>query len=163
MYKLHTTSEGDSMLVCQMTDRHLTNTIRLLCKRMVEARALLDRARALLDSNSLTCDPLLGILAPQFHAKAVREKTESAIKLIHETLPPYVLEAALRGIDLGYLLQAAYGRREQLPNLQVPKVLTGDSCKDDDDDEDANDITRTDQWRANLSANFVRDETGESY
>ena len=156
MYKIHTTSDGDSMLVCQMTDRHLTNMVKLLCKQMVEARALLE-------GGSLPCDPLLGILAPQFNAKAVREKAESAIKLIHETLPPYVLEASLRGIDLGHLLQAAYGRREQLPNLQAPKVLTIDSCEDDDDDDDDDDITRTDQWRANLSANFVRDETGESY
>ena len=159
MYKIHTTSDGDAMLVCQMTDSHLTNMVKLLCKQTVEARALLD-------GGSLSCDPLLGILAPQFNAKAVREKAESAIRLIHETLPPYVLEASLRGIDLGYLLQAAYGRRGQVPNLQVPKVLTTDRFKegdDDDDDVDDDDITRTDQWRANLSANFVRDETGESY
>lgn len=154
MYKIHTTSEGDAMLVCQMTDRHLTNMIRLLCKQMVDAKQLLD-------GGSLSSDLLLGILAPQFNAKAVREKAESAIRLIHETLPPYVVEAALRGIVLGPLLQAAYGRREQLPNLQVPKVLTIDSC--DDADEDDDDITQTDQWQVNQSANFARTELEESY
>lgn len=117
------------MLVCQMTDSHLANMIRLLCKQMVDARALLD-------GGSLSSDPLLGILAPQFNAKAIREKAEGAIRLIHETLPPYVLEASLRGIVLGLLLQAAYGRREQLPNLSALKVLTIDICGDDDDDED---------------------------
>ena len=139
MYKIHTTSDGDSMLVCQMTDSHLTNMIKLLCKQMVEARALLD-------GGSISSDPLLGILAPQFNARAVREKAEAAIRLVHETLPPYVLEASLRGIDLGHLLQAAYGRREQLSSLQVPKVLTGDSWEDDDDD----DITQTDQWQSRI-------------
>ena len=154
MYKIHTTSDGDSMLVCQMNDTHLTNMIRLLCKQMVEAKALLD-------GGSLSGDPLLGILAPQFNAKAVREKAEAAIRLIHETLPPYVLEASLRGIVLGTLLQAAYGRREQLPNLQVPKVLTGND--DDDDDVDDDGITQTDQWQVNQSANFARAELGEPY
>lgn len=154
MYKIHTTNEGDSMLVCQMTDSHLTNMIRLLCKQMVEARQLLD-------GGSLSSDPLLGILAPQFNAKAIREKAEGAIRLIHETLPPYVLEASLRGIVLGSLLQAAYGRREQLPNLSALKMLTSDICGDDDDDDD--DSTQTNQWQANQSADFARVELGESY
>lgn len=132
MYKIHTTREGDSMLVCQMTNSHLTNTIKMLCKQMKEARQLLDYS-------SISCDPLLGILAPQFNAKAVREKAEGAIRLIHETLPPYVVEAALRGIDCGHLLQEAYGRCEQLPNLQSSKALTLDSCEDDDDDNDDDD------------------------
>ena len=154
MYKLHTTSNGDSMLVCQMTDLHLINMIRLLCKQMAEAKKLLD-------GGPLSSDPLLGILAPQFNAKAVREKAEAAIRLIHETLPPYVLEASLRGIILGHLLQAAYGRSEQLPNLQALKVLTGDSWEDDDDNGDP--ITQTDQWQANRSADFAREELEESY
>lgn len=128
MYKIHTTREGDSMLVCQMTDSHLTNTVKLFCKQMIEARKLLE-------GGSLSSDPLLEILAPQFNAKAIRERAESAIKAIHEALPPYVVETALRGIDVGYLLQEAYGRRGQLPNLQV-KVLTLDSEDDDDGDDD---------------------------
>ena len=155
MYKIHTTSDGDSMLICQMNDTHLQNMIRMLCKQMLEARALLD-------GGSISSDPLLGILAPQFNARAVREKAEAAIRLIHETLPPYVVEASLRGIDLGHLLQAAYGRREQLPNLQVPKPITIDRLKEDDDDDDNEEgITRTDQ-QANRFSGVTREECGES-
>ena len=150
MYRIHRTSDGGSMLVCQMSDIHLINMIRLLCKQMVEARALLD-------GGSISSDPLLRILAPQFNARAVREKAEAAIRLVHETLPPYVLEASLRGIILGHLLQAAYGRSEQLPNLQALK-LTGDSWEDDDDDP----ITQTDQWQANRFSGVTREELGES-
>ena len=159
MYKIHTTSDGDSMLICQMNDTHLTNMIRLLCKQMAEARQILD-------GGSLPCDPLLGILAPQFNAKAVREKAEGAIRLIHETLPSYVVEASLRGIVLGHLLQAAYGRREQLPQRLLPKVLTidsGDDSEDDDANEDADDSTRIDQWQANRFSGVTREECGEPY
>lgn len=100
----HMTRTGERLPIAAMTNEHLLNMIAMLCDKMAAARAAAET-----QSNVSAFERrLYGIadLSPLDAADIVREG------MAH--LAPYVLEAALRGLDVAADLQSAIGRTGQL-------------------------------------------------
>jgi hypothetical protein len=107
MYDIHTTGNGDTLLICCMTDDHLLNTIRSLSTKIQTAVEVLTSPQ--LD------DPLIAVFQPKFSKAAMQDKAKENLEFLHERLQPYVMEAALRGLEITLLLQSTYGRSAGVP------------------------------------------------
>lgn len=107
MYDIHTTTGGDTLLICCMTNDHLLNTIRSLASKIQAAVEVLTSPK--LD------DPLIAVFQPNFSKAAMQEKAKETLEFMHERLQPYVMEAALRGLEITPLLQSTYGRSASVP------------------------------------------------
>lgn len=127
MYTSHTTRDGDTMMICQMTPSHLINTIRMYCNHMVQAREVL--------ANAGSMDVMTKILANQ-DCEEIRRQAEQEIRRIDATLSSYVFEAALRGINVSTMLQAAYGRTNSVPRYTLAALAGVNDDKDSDDGDD---------------------------
>lgn len=108
---IHTTKEGDQMLIASMTDDHLLNMIRLLCGSMANARMVI--------TGTAQEDPILKVLEPGFSHAAIKTKAEETIRRGHSLIQPYVLEAALRRLDIQAHLHQAYGRSAGIPTTTI--------------------------------------------
>lgn len=102
MNVIHRTREGTRMLVSQMTDDHLVNTITLICNQITEARAQLDAN--------------IGITAfkaaiYRINPKTISEQAKQALPGLIRSLYPYVTEATLRGLSITPLLQQTFDRK----------------------------------------------------
>jgi hypothetical protein len=106
MYELHTTQNGDTLLICCMEDTHLINTIRSLCLKMQAAVEML--------TSTTLDDPLISIFQPQYSKAAMQEKARDSLEFLHQRLQPYVMEATLRGLEVASMLQSAYGRTTRI-------------------------------------------------
>ena len=126
MYETHKTASGQVMLICQMEDSHLENMIKLLSKKMLEAKSVL--------TNSSNLDPVTSVLAG-IQTEDIIYNAKSSMKHFHEKLQPYVMEAALRGLDVSMHLQLAYGRSEKVASYAALNMLKG-ITDDEDEDED---------------------------
>lgn len=103
----HTTRTGERLPIAAMTNEHLLNLIAMLCTKMAAARAAAETQSEL----SAFERRLYGIadLSPVDAADIVREGMAR--------LAPYVLEAALRGLDVSGELQTAIGRTGRLGGI----------------------------------------------
>lgn len=103
----HTTKTGQRMPIAAMTNEHLLNMILIVCNKMADARAAAETQSEL----SAFERRLYGVsdLSPTDAADIVRDGLM--------ILAPYVLEAALRGMNISADLQAAIGRTGQLGGL----------------------------------------------
>ncbi|MDA0672653.1 MAG: hypothetical protein O3C67_02970 [Cyanobacteria bacterium] len=106
MYELHTTQNGDTLLICCMEDSHLINTIRSLCLKVQAAVEML--------TSTTPDDPLISIFQPQYSKAAMQEKAKDSLEFLHQRLQPYVMEATLRGLEVASMLQSAYGRTTRI-------------------------------------------------
>lgn len=114
MYDVHTTTNGDTLLICCMTDDHLMNTIRVLANKIQVAVEVL--------TNPQLDDPLIAVFQPKFSKASMQDRAKESLEMFHERLQPYVMEAALRGLDITPLLQGTYGRSASVP-MRSPRVL----------------------------------------
>jgi hypothetical protein len=126
----HTTREGKTMLIGQMTDSHLINQIKLLCSKIGQAKAA---ARGCAQFDIYTAR-LYGVQLID------AEQAADVVGQLAGRLLPFVFEAVLRGLqeDIRPLLTAAFERDAalpgELPALPSPGELMGD------DDPDLNDL-----------------------
>lgn len=114
MYDIHTTATGDILLICCMTNDHLLNTIRSLAAKIQTAVEVLTSPQ--LD------DPLIAVFQPDFSKANMQERAKENLEFMHERLQPYVMEAALRGLEITPLLQSTYGRSASVP-MRSSKLL----------------------------------------
>ena len=124
MFESHTTKEGDSMLICSMEDSHLINTIKLILRHIKTASSVL--------CGQQSENHLIAVFSPSYSAAAQKERAEESIRFYHRKIQPYIMEAALRGLDISALMQDAYKRSQMIP-VQQQYLL--ESPDDDDDDE----------------------------
>ena len=136
MFDTHTTEDGEKILICHMEDSHLFNTIRMHTRKIREARAVLEQSTA-----GSSIYEALGVNPVGMS----RADAQRQIRNRHSLLPPYVMEATLRGLAIRGLLASAYGRDALIPR-PVPALPSADSdwrpvevVSDDDDDDDDDD------------------------
>lgn len=109
----HQDASGKVLNLAGMSDTHLRNTIGLFSQTMTEATKAMDsapaelsrRAKALYGDTGTTMSP---------------ERYQKLVEGYYRKIGPYALEAALRGIDITDILQAALGRKgrdEEAPEL----------------------------------------------
>jgi len=102
MYKTHTTTQGKSMLVCEMGDQHLVNTIKFFCRKL---QIVVEKARA--------SQPLDRYEKALYGLKQISpEDAADLTRRMAEVMAPYVLEATLRGLSdqITKDIQLAYSR-----------------------------------------------------
>ena len=102
MYEEHRTKDGKEMLICQMDDKHLGNTINLFLNKLGEAKRLL----TLEISENKFKSALRGR-----SSKDLTKAAERAIREITEKLYPYLAESMLRGIYYTERMQAIFERK----------------------------------------------------
>ena len=120
------TADGQELLICQMGDQHLTNMIKFLARRIKEAQQVL--------TEQVKPDPMIEVLSPGYSHKAVQDRARRQLKEAHDQIGSYVLETALRGLDVSAILQEAYGRSSSVPssNLML-KAMENTGLLDDQD------------------------------
>ena len=117
MLKYHTSRDGRRILIAQMNDGHLRNTIKLYLRRAIEVRQAVTEAK---DDDISELDRRLYML-PSYDAQSGSNVISEAI----ERLYPYLAEAFLRGTfdDLRADLAIVAGREHALADpgcLQLP-------------------------------------------
>ncbi len=106
MFDVHITADGTEMLICHMENSHLVNTIRMHCRKIQEARAALEQ-----NPSGFAIYEALGV-NPSGMSRA---QAQSIIRDRHKKLPPYVMEATIRGLGVQRFLAEAYGRSTAIP------------------------------------------------
>ena len=104
MNRIHTTKEGDSMMICQMTDSHLIATIKLMCKGIEELRTAIDCGDQIKRSEKVIYN----------QKKVSIESLEGILKGKIGLLKEYTVESALRGLNVSEYMQKGFGRKNQL-------------------------------------------------
>jgi len=103
MIEKHKTKDGKLLLVSQMDDNHLKNTIGLVCRAIEKAIEGLEVDTEVSKKQAA----LYGI-----NRDHIRTHCSNALPVLTQKLYPYAAEAALRGIDISERLQKAFGRTE---------------------------------------------------
>ena len=111
MFQIHRTTNGEDMMIAQMSDDHLIKTIKLLCSR-IEACA------KILNGIKIEGGALIGALRPEFSEEAMKKKATLLVRNLDEEIQPYVMEACLRNLNISEFLQQAYERKAKLPTAQ---------------------------------------------
>lgn len=112
MLEQHTTRDGTTMLIAQMDDRHLLNTIKLFSKALPEFRNIAE------SNESVSMDDILYNVPEEM-------SPEDAIVLWRNTvrhLQPYLAEALLRDAirdDVAALMQERIQRSTALPRRET--------------------------------------------
>lgn len=101
MYEKHKTANGRKMMICQMDDNHLRNTILLFLKNVEEAKTLL--------TGTVQENKFRSALYGQ--DENLEKKAKGMIHSLTEKLYPYLAEAMLRGISFTERMQAVYERK----------------------------------------------------
>lgn len=88
MLEQHTSSEGITTLICQMSNEHLTNAIRYYCRKIKQVR----QASEVTNTGNDYSNALYG-----FHQ--IDQETAAEInRMAIQKLYPYLAEALLRGL-----------------------------------------------------------------
>lgn len=128
MYNIHTTRDGEQMLIAQMEDKHLINTIRMILRKVQSATAAL--------SNPVTINPMIGVFHPEMKTDEIRRKAENVIRQGVDSLQPYLMEAYMRpgmAIALQEDMQSAFGRVGRMPSIDL---FGNFALPESDEDED---------------------------
>lgn len=118
MYDLHTTADGTTLLICQMEDSHLVNTISLHCRKIKNARLVIEQGSVELPTIAKV------LTGNKFDYERQIVNAEATIKSSHSKLQPYVVEASLRGLNISELLQDTYGRKTDSGVDKLTQVST---------------------------------------
>jgi hypothetical protein len=122
--KTHHTSSKGTILIAQMDDNHLMNTIKLHASKIENGLTSLDKLVNLKPSEKI----LYGINNSDTE---LEKNIASDIHIRTQALQYYVFEACLRGLEVTEILQETFNRDKALPmlNTESPKLL----CDDDFD------------------------------
>ncbi|HEY9606770.1 MAG TPA: hypothetical protein V6C85_34495 [Allocoleopsis sp.] len=91
MYEEHRTHDGIRMLIGQMEDSHLLNTIKSYCDKI-------EQCTRIIKGQSTPDTALIETFNPEFSREAVRERAQETIRFLHQRIQPYVLTAVMRGL-----------------------------------------------------------------
>jgi hypothetical protein len=105
--KTHIDASGRAIPIPLMSDDHLWNTIRLICRQIKEARSIVDREEII---NKLPRSQM--ILSGIEDEEEQREIAEDILVQKIELLGNYVVEATIRGLEIRELVVNAVGREE---------------------------------------------------
>ncbi|NDJ26249.1 hypothetical protein GS682_32740 [Nostoc sp. B(2019)] len=128
MFEIHTTKDSQSMLICQMEDRHLSNTIKSFCREI-------EKCRKVITQPSVE-NQMIAIFNSGYSQANLKEQAAQQLKNYHQRLQPYLGEALLRGLNLSKELKIAYGRIGQVTttfNITL-ELIEGDDDHDYEDD-----------------------------
>lgn len=91
MYEEHRTHNDIRMLIGQMENSHLLNTIKSYCNKI-------EQCTRIINGQSKPDSALIETFNPEFSREAVRERAQETIRFLHLKIQPYVLTAVMRGL-----------------------------------------------------------------
>ncbi|BFM39936.1 hypothetical protein [Synechocystis sp. LKSZ1] len=109
--EMHTTKDGTQMLIAEMNNDHLLNTIKTWCQKIKVSREILE------NPNKIQQNVVLQAINKSYSLESTMDRATDLIETSHKKLLPYCLEAALRGLEITPTLQEAYGRKEGVAPL----------------------------------------------
>lgn len=107
----HTTKDGKTMLIAEMDNNHLSNTINLICSRISDIAQILDSGTPL---KSMTKSQAVMLNIDEVYKEIDEEHLEDILHSATEHLQPYVFEASLRDMNVTPILQRTFKRSEAL-------------------------------------------------
>lgn len=110
MLEIHTQENGVSMLIAEMDDDHLTNTIQMLCTKIQLLGEIISTKNVEFEN------PIVQALMPKLDTANIQKQAKEKLQSFDQIIKPYVHEAALRGLDVSKMLQDAYQRKTALPS-----------------------------------------------
>lgn len=116
MKKFHTTANGDKMLIAQMDDDHLKNTIGVYCTRIKSQIQMIDRLATLKESEKI----LYGFQQSDVN---MTNKAAEEINSAASGMSAYIVEACIRDINVSKIVQDAYGRTSSIPRFDT-KIIS---------------------------------------
>lgn len=106
MKKVHRTKEGERMLIANMENEHLINTIKLIGRGMAQLNQW--------TKSDLMSSALYNLLDMSEEDRILK------IQELDDKMGAYVLEATIRDIPyLSGILQEIYGRKEKVPGVET--------------------------------------------
>lgn len=118
MFETHETRDGQEMMICQMSDEHLLNTIRVYCTKIEQCVKVINGIQ------NIEGGKLIAVLNPKYSQENMIEQATYTIKKLDKNIQPYIMEAALRGINVTELIQKAYQRKAK---IATPESILIDS------------------------------------
>lgn len=91
MYEEHRTHNDIRMLIGQMENSHLLNTIKSYCNKI-------EQCTRIIKGQSTPDSALIETFNPEFSREAVRERAQETIRFLHLKIQPYVITAVMRGL-----------------------------------------------------------------
>jgi hypothetical protein len=110
MNKIHETKDGERMYISQMSDDYLVKHIGKIIEKFEVNKNMLNSK---VEVNSLRS------AVYKINPKIVKEQAEHMIDALINALAYYVLEAALRKLDVSKLLQKAFERKGPEEKFEV--------------------------------------------
>lgn len=104
----HTDTTGRTMLVAEMSDEHLLNTIKLLLRRVKECSTYIDALEA---GETPKVTALHRAAYGDLYNPNNKERAKQLLNSSLAALPKYVMEGCLRGLNLTTELQETFGRK----------------------------------------------------
>jgi hypothetical protein len=103
MYNYHKTKESDIMLICEMEDSHLANTIRYFGRKLESMRRLADNGK-------------ISEYEKRLYNRQSISQTDLAdiTKEVANRLAPYALEASLRGLPITEDIRRIFMRTQKV-------------------------------------------------
>lgn len=120
MFEEHKTSMGEVMLICEMSNEHLYNTIAMFSKKLYGIRRTMELKHP---------NKMLGLINPNFSTESVQENAKLYVMETYKKLQPYVLEAVVRDLTnytpptargeatISSLLRLAFDREAQAAKI----------------------------------------------
>lgn len=129
MKMVHTTKEGVKMLIAEMEDSHLENTIKHYCRKIKDISDLLDN----FDSKKLKKSSMALSGATSFVKQIDEDNLMEKLEALATKLSFYVLEATIRNMDVVGEIQGAFGREKKV-GKSVLALEAGSDYIDGDED-----------------------------
>lgn len=133
MFQKHKTKDGRKMLICEMTNRHLSNTISMLLTQLRQVNDALD------GNAKFNATPSQIAMRGVRKASLDFDELAKMQRIIVDKLYPYLAEAFLRGMfELIEEVQAAFGRNAQADPIGAfhtndgTLLITGSDALQDD-------------------------------
>lgn len=99
------------MLVANMTNEHLENTIKLFIKRIKQAIHIINWTPEKLRPEYLVAN---------VSTRDIQKQARDVLRISLENLPKYIFEATVRGISFSKELQDALDRTEKIEDIFKP-------------------------------------------
>ena len=124
MKKYHETKNGEKMLIAQMDDTHLINTIKLYASKIEQSLAMIDKYSTLKESEKI----LYGF---EYNNKDLIKEATQLIQSSTDGLTAYVFEASIRNLNVSQYLQKAFSRTAKIEKFNSQSILPEHDDEDD--------------------------------
>ena len=135
----HTTKEGQTLMIAEMDNNHLKNTVTMILKGV-------EMAKEVLKGKEL--DPFKKALYSSRTPAMSKTQAKKIIATAPENVSPYILECVIRGIDFSVEIRKTFDRtyeKEKFPDLEIDKYLGKSLCESNSNGHEFTEVGGSDE------------------